>query len=179
MNQSQTELSRYLLRITIGIFLLSSCGAAEVDNGQASQGGQGGAGGEGQPVADVPTSAEVKGVRVSGASGSYTFSVTLRSPDTGCAQYADWWEVLDASGALLYRRILAHSHVNEQPFTRSGGPVKAAAATVVIVRAHMNTGGYGAALRGTPDGTFAPTSLTTDFASGVEQADPQPSGCPF
>jgi hypothetical protein len=53
------------------------------------------------------------------------------------------WEVVDVTGeALLYRRILGHSHVSEQPFVRSGGPVSATS-DVVIVRSHGNVGGYG------------------------------------
>ena len=59
-------------------------------------------------------------VSVSGSAQSYTFSVTLRSSDTGCDHYADWWEVLSSDGELIYRRVLLHSHVDEQPFTRSG-----------------------------------------------------------
>ncbi|MCB0054175.1 MAG: hypothetical protein KDE24_32035, partial [Caldilinea sp.] len=67
--------------------------------------------------------ADVFGVTVRGDDGAYQFSVEIASPDTGCNQYADWWEVLDSDGNLLYRRILTHSHVDEQPFIRSGGPV--------------------------------------------------------
>jgi hypothetical protein len=123
----------------------------------------------------------VQGVTVSGEPGAYTFSVTLLSPDTGCEQYANWWEVLDAEGQLLYRRILGHSHPDDQPFTRSGGPVPAQADDTVFVRGHMNQAGYGGIVfRGTPGGSFsAVTDLPTGFAADVEDADPQPDGCAF
>ena len=56
-------------------------------------------------------SASVTAVSVTGASGSYKFGVTIESPDAGCDQYADWWEVIRSDGSLVYRRILALSHV--------------------------------------------------------------------
>jgi len=87
--------------------------------------------------------AVVSNVEISGAENNYTFSVTIKSPDTGCEQYADWWEVFDRDGNLIYRRILAHSHVSEQPFTRSGGPVRVSKDQFIYVRAHMNPLGYG------------------------------------
>ena len=105
-----------------------------------------------------------------------TFSVTIESPDTGCQQYADWWEVLSLEGELVYRRILAHSHVNEQPFTRSGGPVPSS--QEVIVRAHMNTGGYGQAMQGMQD-SFRVVELAAGYAADLEQAEPQTGTCAF
>jgi len=125
--------------------------------------------------------ANVTGITVSGEPGSYTFSVEIESPDTGCEQYADWWEVVSPDGALIYRRILAHSHVDEQPFTRSGGPVMIQANERVIVRAHMNTGGYGGVAREiTPDGSIeGEISLEEDFASDLASASPLPDGCAF
>ncbi len=78
---------------------------------------------------------------------------------------------------LIYRRILLHSHVNEQPFTRSGGPVKIQPEKGVIVRAHMNTEGYrGRALRGSVADGFGATEIP-DFAENVEAQDPQPPDC--
>ena len=71
--------------------------------------------------ANASAIAAVEDVSVSGDPGRYQFAVTIRSDETGCDQYADWWEVVSESGDLLYRRILAHSHVDEQPFARSGG----------------------------------------------------------
>ena len=128
-------------------------------------------------VAEV---ADVVAVAVSGTAGAYTFNVTVSSPDTGCDRYADWWEVLSADGSLLYRRTVLHSHVDEQPFARSGGPVPVAADADVIVRAHMSVGGYGgAAMRGQPDGGLVPVTLSEGFATDVESMEPQPPDCAF
>ncbi|MEM9262424.1 MAG: hypothetical protein AAGA22_02510 [Pseudomonadota bacterium] len=52
-------------------------------------------------------------------SGLWTFSVTLRHADDGWDHYADKWEVLSPDKEILATRVLAHPHVNEQPFTRS------------------------------------------------------------
>ncbi len=127
----------------------------------------------------IPTLADVVAVAVSGDPGEYVFSVTVHSPDTGCEQYADWWEVLDPGGTLLFRRILQHSHVDEQPFTRGGEPVPAQPADEVIVRAHMNELGYGGqAMRGTAAGAFAPApDIDATFAPGVETQEPLPEDC--
>lgn len=124
--------------------------------------------------------AQVSQTTVTGAPGSYTFAVTIESPDTGCDQYADWWEVVTPEGALLYRRVLLHSHVGEQPFTRSGGPVSISEDTEVIVRAHMNTVGYGdQGLRGGPNESFVETSLSTNFAEELAELEPLPTDCAF
>ncbi len=130
------------------------------------------------PAAVAPI-AVVESVAVSGQPGAYILHVTIRSPDTGCGQYADWWEVISAEGDLVYRRVLLHSHVNEQPFTRSGGPISAESATELIVRGHMSTGGYGPAMGGTPTTGFAPADLPTDFARSVELVSPLPLSCAF
>jgi len=124
--------------------------------------------------------ADVVSVQVSGAENNHQLSVEIRSPDTGCEQYADWWEVITEDGELIYRRILTHSHVSEQPFTRSGGPVLISADTVVIVRAHMHPDGYGgAAFRGSVQGGFEEILLDLDFATELERVDPLPQGCAF
>lgn len=125
--------------------------------------------------------ADVLGVTVTGEPGDYTFAVTVKSPDTGCERYADWWEVVTPDGLLLYRRILAHSHVDEQPFTRTGGPVPIDAGDVVVVRAHLAPGGYGGqVLRGAPSGEFAPApELQEGFALSLESSPPLPDVCQF
>ena len=127
-----------------------------------------------------PIFANAIAVNVTGAENNYQFNVQVSSPDTGCEQYADWWEVLSEEGQLLYRRVLLHSHVNEQPFARSGGPVPVGSTTKVIVRAHMNIGGYGgAALRGSVSGGFETVQLESGFAAEVEALDPLPGDCAF
>jgi hypothetical protein len=124
--------------------------------------------------------ASVTEVSVSGEENQYTFSVTISSTDLGCQHYADWWEVIDLDGNLLYRRILAHSHVNEQPFTRSGGPVEILEAIEIYVRAHMNSSGYGTKVfKGSISGGFTPTNLDSDFAKKLEETSPLPNGCAF
>jgi len=124
--------------------------------------------------------ANVLNVKVTGDPTAYQFAVEISSPDTGCDQYADWWEVLNEDGRLLYRRVLLHSHVDEQPFTRSGGPVPIASNMIVYVRAHMNTGGYGGSvLKGTVENGFNPVVLEPGFAADVELQQPLPDGCAF
>ena len=100
--------------------------------------------------------------------------------------------VVSEDGELLYRRILEHSHTDENgtsdadapgnTFTRSGGPVDLGADTVVIVRAHMNNPDEynGAAMRGSVAAGFeAASDLDPDFAAELENADPQPEACLF
>ena len=124
--------------------------------------------------------ADVTAVSVSGNPGSYQFSVTIESPDTGCSQYANWWEVISTDGTLIYRRVLGHSHVNEQPFTRSGGPVNITASEEVYIRAWMNSTGYGGkVMKGSVTNGFECTVLSSDFAKELSQQAPLPSNCAF
>jgi hypothetical protein len=124
--------------------------------------------------------ADVLSIQVSGAPGAYTFAVEIASPDKNCSQYADWWEVIDEEGQLLYRRVLTHSHADEQPFTRSGGPVPVEPGTTVWIRAHMNVGGYGgAALHGSVQDGFNQAELGADFAADLAKLPPLPQDCAF
>ncbi len=83
--------------------------------------------------------------------GTWTFYVTVRSPDTGWDNYADGWDVVTPDGQVIkvnssdaFTRVLLHPHENEQPFTRSQqGLVIPPGVTKVIVRAHQNPTGYG------------------------------------
>ncbi|MEL6940347.1 MAG: hypothetical protein AAFO84_14255, partial [Cyanobacteria bacterium J06598_1] len=77
-------------------------------------------------------------------------------------------------------RILAHSHVDEQPFTRSGGPVNVESDQVVIVRSHMHPTGYHTqAMKGSFSTGFESTVLPADFASQLTSVQPLPAGCTF
>lgn len=123
---------------------------------------------------------EIVSVAASENGNNYTFSVGISSPDTGCEQYANWWEVITEDGALIYRRILGHSHVNEQPFVRSGGSVNILENQVVIIRAHMNNSGYGIkAFKGSISSGFTAITIENDFALDLAEAEPQPTGCAF
>lgn len=122
--------------------------------------------------------AEIVSISVSGEENNYNFSVGISSPDTGCEQYANWWEIISEDGStLIYRRILGHSHVNEQPFVRSGS-VSIPKNKIVIIRAHMNTSGYGTKVyKGSVESGFITTELTADFAEELATKSPLPSGC--
>ncbi len=123
--------------------------------------------------------ADVIKVAVTGEK-QYRFNVTLESDETGCAQYADWWEVLDSRGKLLYRRILFHSHPNNQPFTRSGGAVPLRSDEVVYIRGHMNTLGYvGDVFVGSVATGFRKAEKVPDFPKSLEMQKPLPDGCAF
>ncbi len=131
-------------------------------------------------VGGMSVTADVIAVQASGQPGAYQFNVGIRSPDKGCVQYADWWEVVSTDGKLLYRRVLLHSHVDEQPFTRSGGPVPIQPDTLVWVRAHMNTGGYGGmAFKGSVKTGFAKAEPSANFAPALAKQPPLPDGCDF
>ena len=125
-----------------------------------------------RPAAD----ATVAAVSTSGRAGAYTFDVTIHSNDTGMEHYADWWEVVDASGHLIYRRVLLHDHADEQPFSRDGGPVNVKADDVVTVRAHVYPDGYAAAaMRGSAAAGFKPVELEAGYAADLEKQPPLPA----
>ena len=73
----------------------------------------------------------------------WRFDVTLRHADTGWDHYADKWEVIGPDGSVLGTRVLAHPHVEEQPFTRSLiGVVIPEGIETVTIRAHDSVHGY-------------------------------------
>jgi len=85
---------------------------------------------------------EVNVKRIAG--DTYNFDVTVRHKDEGWKHYADKWDVISPGGTVLGTRILAHPHVDEQPFTRSLAGVKIPEdIDEVTVRAHDLVHGYG------------------------------------
>lgn len=135
---------------------------------------------EQDPFDHAELQAAVTSVSAQGSSGAYTFSVGISSPDEGCERYADWWEVITPDSVLIYRRILAHSHVDEQPFTRSGGPINIGDNDPVLIRAHMNDLGYGSRVfSGTVSNGFSEDSLRINFGASLSSQAPLPSGCAF
>ena len=124
--------------------------------------------------------AKVTDVEATGEANNYTFAVTVSSPDKGCDRYADWWEVVTPEGELIYRRVLLHSHVDEQPFERTGGQVNIAPEQPVIVRVHMSPTGYSnLAQQGTVASGFSEVTLPEDFASDLAAVEPLPKDCAF
>ena len=93
------------------LFVLAACGGS----GELESGGPGAPKAGCADVIDVVITAE--------AAGRYRFDVSVRSTDTGWDKYADAWEVRAPDGTVLGTRVLAHPHVNEQPFTRRLGNV--------------------------------------------------------
>jgi len=125
--------------------------------------------------------ADVVGVATTGDDGAFVVSVTVRSPDEGCDRYADWFELVTDDGELLHRRILNHSHVDEQPFTRSTeGPVELGIDQSVWVRAHLHPDGYGGTTwHGTARQGFRAEAMPPGFAEALATTEPLPTDCWF
>jgi hypothetical protein len=76
--------------------------------------------------------------------GRFDLDVTLRHADSGWDHYANRWEVLAPDGRVIATRILAHPHVNEQPFTRGLSGVRIPAEfTWIRLRGHDLVHGHG------------------------------------
>jgi len=73
----------------------------------------------------------------------WVFEVTVQHDDQDPAHWADWWRVRTVEGAELGRRILLHSHVGEQPFTRDGEVRIPPGVQRVVVEAHDKVHGLG------------------------------------
>ena len=83
-------------------------------------------------------------IRPASQLGRFDIDVTLRHADSGWDHYANRWEVLAPDGRVIATRVLAHPHVNEQPFTRGLSAVRIPAEfTWIRVRGHDLVHGYG------------------------------------
>lgn len=78
------------------------------------------------------------------ADSSWCLYTEVRHNDQGWEHYADGWEVLDLAGNQIDYRLLAHPHVNEQPFTRSKCGIQIPATiSKVVIRAKCKKHGFG------------------------------------
>jgi len=76
--------------------------------------------------------------------GTFIVHATVRHGDEGWDHYANGFDVLGPDGTVLGTRVLAHPHVNEQPFTRSLGGLNVPAGVArVTVRAQDSVHGHG------------------------------------
>ena len=75
----------------------------------------------------------------------WVFAVTVRHDDRDPGHWADWWRVRTPEGRELGRRVLLHSHVDEQPFTREERIRVPRDVSVVVVEAHDRVHGLGGA----------------------------------
>ena len=91
--------------------------------------------------------ADIVNVEVlAGSGGGHTVHATVRHADEGWDHYADGFDVLAPDGTVLGTRVLAHPHVNEQPFTRSLSGVRIPPGMhAVTIRAHDSVHGHGGA----------------------------------
>ena len=69
------------------------------------------------------------------------FTCEFYDPD----HWADWWRVRTVDGRELGRRVLLHSHVDEQPFTRDERIRIPHDVRAVVVEAHDKVHGLGGA----------------------------------
>lgn len=73
----------------------------------------------------------------------WIFVVTVQHDDQDPRHWADWWRVRTVEGTELGRRVLLHSHVDEQPFAREGEVRIPRGVQRVVVEAHDKVHGLG------------------------------------
>lgn len=133
------------MRVVVGIALaLAACGATDVPQTTAStvvQSTMPASTTEGPGADSCANVVAVEAVRA--GDGTYTFAVTVASPDEGWEKYADEWTIWTPEGTALATRILEHPHEDEQPFTRSlSGVLIPGGVTTVVVGARDSVEGY-------------------------------------
>jgi len=73
----------------------------------------------------------------------WRFAVTVQHADRDPDHWADWWRVRTTEGRELGHRVLLHSHVDEQPFTRDEVIHVPRDIRIVVVEAHDKVHGLG------------------------------------
>jgi len=105
--------------------------------------GCGDAGETTETVATPEGCANVIDAAVTRSGDRFVVTATVESADTGWDRYADAWEVRTTDGDVLATRVLAHPHVDEQPFTRSLSDVEIpAGVTTVEIAARDSVVGF-------------------------------------
>ena len=77
-DQSPPMVIKIVPTLLLSSLMLGACGSTSSSDSEATS-----------ETALDDNNATVSAVSISGESASYTFSVTVASPDTGCNQYAD------------------------------------------------------------------------------------------
>ena len=96
-----------------------------------------------ETVAAVEGCADIVDAGVERSGDRFVVTATVQSADTGWDRYADAWEVRTTDGDVLGTRVLAHPHVDEQPFARSLNDVEIpAAVTSVEIAARDSVVGF-------------------------------------
>ncbi len=86
---------------------------------------------------------EIVNAKATQSGDTWRFDVTLKHADEGWDHYANLWQVETEGGDVLGERVLAHPHVNEQPFTRSlGGVAIPTELSKVYIRARDSVHGW-------------------------------------
>lgn len=87
--------------------------------------------------------ASVIGAEMSRQGDTWTFALTVLSDDISAREYADQWELRTPAGDVIATRVLAHAHIDEQPFTRSLSGVEIPTGTTTLIGvARHGVGGY-------------------------------------
>ncbi|MEO0532678.1 MAG: hypothetical protein AAF215_02280, partial [Cyanobacteria bacterium P01_A01_bin.123] len=141
-----------------------------------------------------------QGIQVMGNAGSYTFEVSVQSPDEDCDNYADWIEIITPNGMLKGREVYTHPHLGNLTFTATLSSLEIQPSDEVIVRAHfhgiyasgedplidivfrdqMGGGRYeksgytDQALRGSVAEGFRSVRISEHYAKWLEKAEPLP-----
>lgn len=95
------------------------------------------------PALALADPATIEAIEAKPNGAAWRFSVTVAHGDTGWDDYADGWEVRLPDGTVLGTRVLAHPHVNEQPFTRSHVVEVPEGTTEVELFVSESVGGWG------------------------------------